>query len=103
MSDRNVYEIFIICNILNSKIFIGATKSSLLKKMSSVKQGYLKNGVTNNLTAGFREYDVDAFYIKSLETTNPISKDHLNNILKNYYYKYESIKNGFNKKEDKYT
>jgi hypothetical protein len=89
--------IYSIRNFKNSKIYIGATTSTLSQAFSQHKRIY-KQGTSpqNPLYKAFAEVDLSYFYIQSEGTYQCNDKNETNKILTEYYIKYDTIKNGYN-------
>jgi hypothetical protein len=99
---EKIYNLYIIANIKNDKIYIGKTPGNLVLKMASHKYSYRTHGITSKLSKAFEDIGVDSFFIKPLEQTPPMSNLQASILLKQKYVEFDSITHGYNGYFDKH-
>lgn len=91
------YHIYMICNTVNSKLYIGSTTKSLNKRwrlhISDSKRQRTKNFP---LYIAFKKHGVDNFCIEHVETIDVNTKDEARIVENEYIDAYDSINNGYN-------
>jgi hypothetical protein len=98
---NKIYNIYMICNICNDRVYINMTPNTILTKMAGHKYFYRKHGITNKLSEAFSKLGENSFFIKTLLKTEEMTKLEASIILKQQIHKYDTISTGYNGFYDK--
>jgi hypothetical protein len=94
---QNIYNIYCIKNVVNSKEFYGVTKTPIGLHFSTSKYFFNnKKNDRNKLFQGYSRYGLDNFYIENVFKTDMILKTDANILLKKIIYDNNSAVDGFN-------